>query len=329
MGSTPRRISASRGAGILGLSKWKTPVDVWLELMTEEYPEFKDECMFQIPERVETVEMKWGTAFEDAIIELAIDKLHEQSEYKIPIFSMTNREKFYSCDKKIITCHIDGIYRDYQKTKDIALHEGKTTTAWTFANEWGEPGTGNIPQDYQIQVQHQMMLAGFDTCYVSVLIFPRRQSELEELNGIDKIRKKKKSRWTEALNEMGFFHQYEVFANPALQRLMKEKYYEFWERYIVGKTPPPAQNYSDIRKLITMPSGTIVATDQIERWSAEYKDLGAEMNEAKKRREQLKTQILSAMEKMAKTEDIESADKWILRDRRGKKLHQYSEKGFR
>lgn len=325
MGSTPHRISASRGAGILGLSKWKTPVDVWLELMTEEYPEFKDECMFQIPERVETVEMKWGTAFENAIISEA----EKFTKINNEILTINQREQFLKCDRGIITCHLDGKYFGLINKKYLALYEGKTTTAWTFANEWGEPGTGNIPQDYQVQVQQQLMLSNMEKCFVSVLVFPKRQSELQEIREIETFNEMDLLVWARFLSEMGFFHQYEVFANPTLHRLMKEKYYEFWDRYIVGKTPPPAQNYSDIRKLITMPSGTVVATDQIERWSAEYKDLGAEMNEAKKRREQLKTQILSAMEKMAKTEDIESADKWILRDRRGKKLHQYSEKGFR
>jgi predicted phage-related endonuclease len=66
-----------------------------------------------------------------------------------------------------ITCHIDGMYEDIVPV----LHEGKTTSSYTFREKWGEPGTNMVPREYFIQVQHQMMLTNTKKAIVSVLVF--------------------------------------------------------------------------------------------------------------------------------------------------------------
>ena len=68
---TPINISASRGAAILGLSKWKTPIHAWLEMMKSRQTGFCEKHGYQIPEFEYNSAMKWGHAFESAIIELA------------------------------------------------------------------------------------------------------------------------------------------------------------------------------------------------------------------------------------------------------------------
>ena len=54
MGSIPVGISASRGAAILGLSQYKTPVAAWLELMESIEPGFCEQHGYKVPERADS-----------------------------------------------------------------------------------------------------------------------------------------------------------------------------------------------------------------------------------------------------------------------------------
>jgi hypothetical protein len=53
------------------------------------------------------------------------------------------------------------------------------------------------------------------------------------------------------------------------------------------------------------------------------------MNELKKRKEQVKLQILKRMRKSESTLDDESEKKWVLRDTSGGKLNQFDGRVFR
>lgn len=325
----PIKISASTGATILGLNNWQTPIEAWLKIMEIEEPGFCEKNNYEQPEVLDSPEIHFGHAFEHAVIELA----EYESEDEI-----LDQEKLFIVND-FITCHIDGRY----KNKNI-LHEGKTTSVYYFRDNFGDPGTDRVPIQYQIQCQHQMLCTGLDKVILSVLVFPFRASDLIE-NGLIEVErndsivgfKNKKTGelistmdWAQTLDEMGFFHQYIVERNDELIEKMIEKYLEWWDKHIINCTPPnPPEKYSDIRKLIRAPSGTILSNDEIESISSEYKALGKEAGEIEKRKDFLKTKLLDEMNKQIKTKDYESVDKWILRDGQGKKLHQYDGKRFR
>jgi predicted phage-related endonuclease len=317
MGSAPSNISASRGAAILGMSEWTTPTDAWLRIMEERNPGFCERNNFERPERKDTPELAWGLAFEDAIIGLS--ESHQSDE-------IIDMERAYQADSDgVITCHIDGRYKKAQM-----LHEGKTTNVWSYVKKWGDPGTDSVPIDYQIQVQHQMMCTGVNECIISVLVFPKRQGELAELGLVpEEFSYKKVVDWANILDEMGYFHQYPVKANIRLQQEMHKGYMDFWTRNVLKQIAPAAKRYSDIRKLVRAPSGTIVANELLASWSDEYKAIGRESAQIAKRKDWLKTQLLERMKSMIPTDDDESAEKWILLDIKGRKLHSYDGKKFR
>ena len=208
------------------------------------------------------------------------------------------------------------------------MHEGKTTTQFYFRDNFGEPGTDRIPPIYQVQVQHQMLLSKAKKCILSVLVFPKRPEEYQTIP-----KKTDRKNWAKVLNQMGFFHQYEILADKNLQKIIKEKYKNFWENYVLKKNEPPILLYSDFSLLVKNPIGTIVSSDQVERWAAEYKQINAENSDLKKRKDQLKVLILKYMKKQdAKVEKIlddDSCEKWVLRDNAGKKLFQYDGKSLR
>lgn len=334
------RVSATRGAAILGLSSYMTPFAAWQNIMERRQAGFNAKHGYAYEEFDGNASTRWGHAFEDAIIKLSEDKMgckiHDR-EY----------HAFHS-ELDYVHCYLDGKYSSMDN--GLILHEGKTTTAFGFSDKWGEPGSDKIPAEYQLQVQHQMLCTGADECIVSVLLFPKRPDEWEALYEADEIggwhadncglsgwmltpydgnqgKKIYPIEWARVLSEMGFFHQYTVKANPDLQAMMLDKYREFWTKYVIGETPPEPADYSDIRAMITAPVGTIVVSGKIASYFKEYKDIGKEIGSTgplSKRRDNLKTLILDEARDVEATLDDESTDKWVFRDDQGRKVGSYS-----
>jgi predicted phage-related endonuclease len=340
MGSKPINISASRGAAILGMSKWSTPLETWLKIMESREPEWFELSGYEPVMTEENAAMRWGTAFEDSICKIASKIRAVDGKRNL----IVDREKLHVHEYlHYVTCHIDGIYGLTEE-----LHEGKTTNTRAYFSNWGKPGTDKVPPEYQIQVQHQMLATKKDKCIVSVLVFPRMPDEFEamgwrfteQIAGAKFLERYEDGEfaevgsqvedWARALAEMGFYHQYEIAANPELQEMMVKHYRFFWEEYVEKRQPPTPINYKDIKRLVKQPIGTIIATDQIERLSREYKELTAEASKAAKRKDEVKTVILDWMRKQeAPPIDDDSTEKWILKDMQGKKLNTFNGKVFR
>lgn len=334
---TPLNISASRAGAILGMSSYKTPLQVFLEIMESRDPEYCKKNNFLYEPFEGNSQTRWGSAFESAIIELAEERQN---------LNILCREKFFATDGHYLTCHVDGIY-NYDGFNPMILHEGKTTSANYFYSAFGEPGTDRVPVEYQLQCQHQMICTGAEKVILSVLVFPKRVEEFEAEGWTPILHKKgyyylyneskKKAtmpeNWAITFNDIGNFHQYVITAHADLQKLMLEAYSDFWNNHVLTGTPPEPLDYTDIKSICREPVGTIISTPEIENLISEYKQIGSEISSTgtlAKRREQLKTQILNFSRTAGFTEDDESKDKWIIRGQDGKKLASYgrTEKGI-
>ena len=138
--------------------------------------------------------------------------------------------------------------------------------------------------------------------------------------------------WAATLNQMGYFHTYEIQANKETQKTMLRYYKHWWKDHIKRKRAPEPAYYADIKRIWKAPKSTIIADMQLERWCKEYKDIGKELGDKgplKKRREQLKMLLLKSMMKLDGMIDDDSRDKTILRSKTGVKLLSYSGKVFR
>jgi len=352
MGSQPRGISASRGAAVLGLSEFATPLSVWQEIMEERRAGFNAQNGYVLPERPDNAALRFGLAFESAVIELA--QMERRSEIKC-------REWFYSTDgadrfcdygegnimpskNYCITCHIDGKYCDNLGVTKNILHEGKTTSAMVYREKWGQAGTDHIPRSYQVQVQHQMLCTGAEEAVVSVLVFPETPDKwekdgwkVEPIEAAEKIVDYRLIKyvdgkadfkdvfspwqWAEIFAACGYFHQYPVRANSEAQKLMLEAYRDFWHNHVLTGKPPEPRNYEDVKRLMPEPKTTIIVPDYIERKIAEYSGIVEETAGVKKRKERLKTIITKyAVDHTGGVMDDDSADAVIFRNSSGDKL---------
>jgi putative phage-type endonuclease len=135
-------IGGSDVAAILGLSKWTSPVEVWLDKLG------------RLPPKEETPAMRWGSLKEPLILDEFSRATGMEVRRGLPMQA--------SEDHPFMLATIDGLVEDRQ-----AIVEAKTAM---FAEGWGEPGTAEIPAYYLTQVTHYMAVTGAVVAFVPVLI---------------------------------------------------------------------------------------------------------------------------------------------------------------
>src|SRR3990167_1121296 len=116
-------------------------------------------------------------------------------------------------------------------------------------NEWGEPGTDQIPNRVILQCQSQILCHGLDRVYVSAL-----------------------------LGRMGLRRElYKIERNDAIISAIIQRAEEFWEKYIITKLQPPESLYGlgciDVIKRIQRQPATWAEIDEalIFDWDAKRK----------------------------------------------------------
>jgi putative phage-type endonuclease len=136
-------IGGSDAAAVMGLSKWKTPLDVFLEKRGEIAADF-----------VDSEPMKWGRLLEPVVRQ-------EYAERSGQVVRLTPNEVIRHPKLPFMLCTPDGI------TESGRLYEGKCART---SDGWGEEGTDQIPEAYWIQVQHSLIVTKLSVADVAVLI---------------------------------------------------------------------------------------------------------------------------------------------------------------
>lgn len=134
-------IGGSDVAAILGMSKWKTPLQVYLDKIGEAEDMPDNDSMF------------WGRALEPVIRQKYADETGR--------IVRTPENILFSTKFPFMMANLDG-YTDDQRVVEV-----KTAR---MGSDWGDPGTDQIPEAYLLQVQHYMAVTGFEVADVPVLI---------------------------------------------------------------------------------------------------------------------------------------------------------------
>jgi putative phage-type endonuclease len=137
-------LGGSDMAAIMGLSPWKSPMDVFLDKIGE------------TPEASDTDAMYWGTRLED----LVAREFARQTGYKVQRRNTMLRHPTIP----YLIGHVDRIVTSHPGGP--AVLEAKTTSVYRKA-DWAD---GQAPLPYVIQVQHYLDLTGYRTGYLAVLI---------------------------------------------------------------------------------------------------------------------------------------------------------------
>lgn len=134
-------IGGSDSAAALGVSKWRSPIELWKEKRGEAPPFEGNEFTY------------WGTALESAITQ------RYATDTGAVVTKPTAAIRYANLPYMI--AHPDGI------TDTGRLLEVKCSATGT---DFGEPGSDQIPMEHLIQVQHNMVVVGLIVADVAVLI---------------------------------------------------------------------------------------------------------------------------------------------------------------
>ncbi len=135
-------IGGSDVAAILGLSRWKSPLDVYLEKTSQAEPV------------AETEPMRWGTLLEPVIL--------AEFSRRTGVVVEKPRDIIRDPGCPWMLASLDGWAPELE-----AVVELKTARS---AEGWGEDGSGEIPAYYQTQVAHYLAVTGARIAFVPVLI---------------------------------------------------------------------------------------------------------------------------------------------------------------
>ena len=138
-------LGGSDAAAVLGVSPWRSPIELYLEKTTPRAEE---------PSAGKMKVFTRGKKMEPYVCDI----LAEETGLSI----MKRNERYIDAEYSFLACEIDA------ETKDANI-EIKTVSPFK-AREWGEQQTDEIPVAYTAQAMHGLMITGRDVCIFGVLI---------------------------------------------------------------------------------------------------------------------------------------------------------------
>lgn len=253
-------IGGSDVAAILGLSPWRTPVQVWQDKTG------------QGEKQPESASMYWGKQLED----LVAKEFQRRMGMKVQRINRVIRDgengwMVANIDRAIINPAIRGNVRVLDEESKIKENKGRriTTdaileckTAHSFsAQEWGYTQEyeikknqlvteHEIPVFYETQVQWYMAITGAAVCYLAVLI-----------GGSD-------------------FRVYLIRRNEEVINVLKKKCWEFWSNCVLSNKAPDPVDIDDVKRLFKIDTGEMAEASN---------DIAADIGELITLKEKVKT----------------------------------------
>jgi putative phage-type endonuclease len=205
-------IAASEVEAVLGLSRYKSPLDVWAEKTGRVQPDWSPKSQAA----------KMGHLLEPVVAQLAQEH-YEDAGLRV---SLEQGETTQSKAFPWMLATPDRLVRQYFQPGDHPslqavdrwLLEIKTKSWHTF-KDFGAPGTDQMPDGILLQTLWQMAVVGAERCDVAVLVDGRE------------------------------FQMFRNTYNEELLTAVQDRVYDFWTRYVLTDTEPPVHNATDVEYL--------------------------------------------------------------------------------
>lgn len=143
-------IGGSDIAPILGISRFKTAVELWYEKVNQIVSDETSSRCYK------TKRMHWGKKFEDDVL----DEYEKLTGNRI----FTDNKKIIHPNYRWLYAHVDATTT---QANEKIIVEAKT--AAYNQGDWGEEGTDHIPLEYMCQCQHYMNVTGVHITHLPVL----------------------------------------------------------------------------------------------------------------------------------------------------------------
>lgn len=219
-------IGGSDVAAILGLSPWKSPLDVYLDKIGEAPPD------------KETKRQRRGQAIEPLILR----KFEERMGVQVARF----REPLVSEAHPFMRANLDG-----RMPEGGQIVEAKC--AWS-PEGWGEDGSSEVPAYYQTQACHYFAVTGAEVCFFPVLF---------GMDGLDwqAVETPAGPVWSPVIADDADFRIFTVTRDEAFVADVVEAERAFWHEHVLARVPPAPTSREDALKLWTRDNGKAVDVD--------------------------------------------------------------------
>jgi len=193
-------IGGSDIAAILGISPWATPLDVYRNKLG-------------LDETEQTASMRRGIRLEPYIL--------DAFEEEIGTTVFRDHPMARHQDHHWMLGHIDGWFETDGDPQGV---EAKSVGAWAHRDEWGEPGTDEIPQHYLTQCHWYLTVTGWKRWHLTAWF------------GTDEVR------------------NYVIDRDEDLSQGLIEAGDRFWFDHVLAQVPPDPATIDDQRNLWTRPA---------------------------------------------------------------------------
>ena len=141
-------IGGSDIGAILGLSRFKTPLEVWMEKTGKEI------------KKVDSLPLRFGSFAEEFVASeysrsTGLELIHDESAHIHP-------------DHSFMSAHIDRFVIDGNSSAPTRILECKTANPFT-SGDWGEAGSDEVPMSYLCQCIWYMAITELEQCDLAVL----------------------------------------------------------------------------------------------------------------------------------------------------------------
>lgn len=147
-------IGSSDAAAIMGVSKWRTPLDVYLSKIDPRKENFAD------PDRARI--LRRGHRLEPYIVQMGIDALRDRGHQ---VLLVAQGRRYIHPDHPFLAAEIDA---ELMVDGEHVNYEAKSVNRRNF-DEWGEEGSADIPMYYAAQVCLAQAITGRRKTYVGAV----------------------------------------------------------------------------------------------------------------------------------------------------------------
>lgn len=264
-------IGGSDVAAIVGVSRWTTAMDVYLAKTGQSAPLLPSGAM------------EWGHILEDPIAR----KYARETGRKVVNASATldahtglrARVIRPFADKPWRLAHVDRLVSGEARGLEVK-------TARFAGDEWGEPGSDQVPVDYRLQVAWYMALTQRPVWDIAVLI-----------GGSD-------------------FRIYTVERDAELEQMLFDVVDAFWVDNVVARVPPPVDGGESTRRYLesrhTAPDKEIPMTDRLYELALQYETVVREIKDAEARKDALGNGIREQMGEAGKAQRDNAKVAWTI-----------------
>jgi len=235
-------IGGSDAAAAIGLNPYKSPLELYQEKRGEIEP----------PDLSDNEAVHFGNVLEDTIANEYFRRTGQNIRRKNQIvihprmnWMRANVDRILTGQNKILECKAPGFNQ---------------------RDQWGEPGTDEIPLQYLVQCVHYMIVGDYDGADVAALIGGRE------------------------------FRVYHIQRDRDLEANIIEKERDFWENHVVPGVPPAPRTIEEVLMLFPKSQGkAVIASVEVEQALARMAKVNEEKQAIDEELSNLKTVICTAM----------------------------------